>query len=143
MSYLSRGPALPPLSRLVAGLAFAIAVPSVILIGLLEMRGVRFEENPTSSFEMIAVWIGQIAMLAIPIGLWRWARMERPLIECTILGAVVAPGPLGFALIVFGVIFDPLATIITWAVVTAMGAAGGAIFWAIATDFGNLKPVNA
>ena len=135
MSYARFERALPPVRWFVAGLFFAGVLPFLLLIWILSL-GAAYSEGGASELAVITLFfVGQSFLLAIPLGVRRWRVMERPLLECLVIGAITAPGPLGYAGVGLLAVFSPMA-IVVFAVLAIAGAMGGFIFWAIVTRFG-------
>ena len=139
MSYMNDERELPPATRLICSLVLAAAVPSLALLGLL--IGLSRDSSDTILREimmpLLALFVGQALLLAIPITLSRWRRMRNPLRETIIIGALTAPGPLGYVTLLFA-LPSPLQAILLWLLVALLGAIGGAIFWALATNLGRM-----
>jgi hypothetical protein len=138
MSYREPLRAFPTFGRSVAAVTSAIVLPSFLYI---QSSGgwtrVRTAQDVAGVALFLAFFVGQAALLAIPVVLMRWRRMRDPLVECVIFGTLLAPGPIGlFFCIGFLLGGPPSVALRFWVPIAASGAVGGFAGWAVATRFG-------
>lgn len=126
---------LPSVPRIIAGLLLASIVPYLALAPVI-VEADMIRAPIESHLLLFSITAGQSLVFAGPIVLWRWPRMRRPLEECQIIGALAAPGPLGYFLLIVVAPVSPMPAAVFLLVVALMGAVGGGIFWAVATSLG-------
>jgi hypothetical protein len=127
----------PSLPRAIAAVITAAAIPTLIFV---QTNGVLGDiKNPSDLRDLamvLAFYVGQSVIIAIPIALFRWRRMSRPLLECMVLGALLAPGPLGYFGILVAAAYNPIGGFRFFFILALLGALGGFLGWAVATRLG-------
>lgn len=117
--------------RLALALLLASFVPSAFFAVLLS------NERFASFVFMSVLGFTAIAIPFTPLMAWRLPRTRRPFATVVLIGAISAPGPIGYALALMGVLtvkssYDLLDLARALLVTAPFGACGGFIFWLVA-----------
>lgn len=134
MAYADNARSLPPVTALLAGIIAAVAVPGLlILLYFKVVGGLDAVGAITDMLTFLGIAIGQALAIAIPLGLYHWSKSKRPLRDCVLIGAVSAPGPLGYLGLTLALSGNAAWALVIWAVLGGLGALGGACFYWAAT----------
>ena len=93
-------------------------------------------DDLTDLLVVLLIYVGQSAVIAIPAVLSRWRKMANPLLESVIVAAVLAPGPLGYFGIALASTGNPWIGLRAFLWIAQLGAIGGFVGWAVATNLG-------
>lgn len=127
----------PPWPRAVAAITAAVLTPTLLYLHTLRIwNGGESLHDLAELALVLMIYVGQSVVIAIPIGLFRWRRMRSPLIECVLLGAILAPGPLGYFGLAFAFESGLSEGFHSLMLLAPLGAVGGFIAWAVATKAG-------
>ena len=117
-----------------------IADPRRVVLGMIAApaAGALATEIPTFAFRdfWTIAFLGLLSVvtLYLPLVLWRLRRTYRPFLTCVVVGAISAPGLLGYAVSLIGglLMAEPALIFLPLAATFPLGAIGGAIFWVCA-----------
>lgn len=115
---------LPNPWRVVLGTSAAVILPAV-LGGLPGFE--LMEVGTLAAFGLLSV-----ATMYLPLLRWLLPKTRQRLLACIILGAVAAPGPVGYAMALGGMLFTEAgatAAALILLVTAPFGLLGGFIFW--------------
>lgn len=115
-----------------------VADPRRVLLGAFAAPLIASLATEVPTFRLTHYWgicfLGFMSVISLylPIILWRLPRTRRPFLTCVAIGAISAPGILGYAIaIIGGLLVWPLGALIVVATFP-LGAIGGAVFWVCA-----------